>query len=82
MNNILAIRKRLGLRQMEFAKAVGVTQGGVSQYETGRADPSVDVARQVVACAKERGVSICLDDVFAAPTEHLMVGLQAKRDAM
>ena len=52
MNNILAIRKRLGLQQSEFADAIGVTQSNVSHYENGRNDPSLDVGREVVALAK------------------------------
>ena len=67
MNDILSIRKRLGLQQVEFAEAIGVSQGNVSHYETERNDPSPDVGLRVVALAKSRGVLVTLEDVFAAP---------------
>lgn len=65
MNNILAIRRRLGLQQTEFADAIGVTQSNVSHYENGRNDPSLDVGRQVVALAKQMGHCVTLEDVFS-----------------
>ena len=65
MNNILAIRRRLGLQQSEFADAIGVTQSNVSHYENGRNDPSLDVGRQVVALAKQMGHCVTLEDVFS-----------------
>ncbi len=65
MNNILAIRRRLGLQQSEFADAIGVTQSNVSHYENGRNDPSLDVGRQVVAFAKQLGHCVTLEDVFS-----------------
>ena len=65
MNNILAIRRRLGLQQSEFADAIGVTQSNVSHYENGRNDPSLDVGREVVALAKQMGHCVTLEDVFS-----------------
>lgn len=66
MNSILSIRKKLGMQQAEFADAIGVSQGNVSHYETGRNDPSLEVARRVVSLAKDRGEKISLEDVFPA----------------
>jgi DNA-binding XRE family transcriptional regulator len=65
MNNILSIRKRIGLQQVDFAEAIGVSQSNVSHYENGRNDPSLDVGRQVVALARRYGHSLTLEDVFA-----------------
>ena len=65
MNNILAIRRRLGLQQSEFADSIGVTQSNVSHYENGRNDPSLDVGRKVVALAKQMGHCVTLEDVFS-----------------
>lgn len=69
MNNILSIRKRLGLQQTEFAEEVGVTQSNVSHYENGRNDPSPAIGLRVVALAQRRGVVVTLEEVFSAPEE-------------
>lgn len=66
MNEVLSIRQRLGLSQVEFGAAIGVSQPNVSHYETqGQSVPS-DVARRIITAAKERGVSITFDDIYGA----------------
>lgn len=42
MNNIRRIRVEKGFSQLEFAMAMGVTQGAVSHWETGRRKPDID----------------------------------------
>lgn len=37
---IVSLRKRLGLKQSQFAEAVGVTQAAVSQWESAKREPS------------------------------------------
>lgn len=69
MNNILSIRKRLGLQQTEFAEEIGVTQSNVSHYENGRNDPSPAIGLRVVALAQRLGVVVTLEEVFSAPEE-------------
>lgn len=73
MNNILHIRKRLGLTQVAFGEAIGVSQGNVSHYELGRQEVPAEVARRVIAAADERGVSLTFDDIYRigdAPTDQ------------
>jgi len=65
-NNIKQIRERLGLPQASLATAIGVRQSSVSNYERGTQQVSPDVARRVIAVAKERGVTLTFDDVYAA----------------
>lgn len=43
--NIKYFRDRLGITQEELAKAVGVTQGAVSQWEAGATHPSFKMLR-------------------------------------
>ncbi len=64
MNNILHIRKRLGLTQVAFGEAIGVSQGNVSHYEQGRQEVPVDVARRLISAAEERGVVLTFDDIY------------------
>lgn len=46
-DRILEIRKRLGLKQGEFAKAIGVSQATICSYEKGDALPSIDVLKKI-----------------------------------
>lgn len=39
IENIRAIRKKLGLNQIDFWSSIGVTQSGGSRYESGRSMP-------------------------------------------
>lgn len=63
MNALKAIRAKLGVTQAEVADALSVSQGNVSFYENGQNIPS-DVARALIAFAKERGLLIGFDHVY------------------
>ena len=41
------IRKELGLSQLEFARMLGVHQTAVSQWETGRTSPEIEIVKQI-----------------------------------
>ena len=43
-NRIEEIRKSRGIRQEEFAKALGVSRQTISSLETGRYNPSIQLA--------------------------------------
>lgn len=64
MNNILQIRKRLGLSQVAFGKAIDVSQGNVSHYEQGRQEVPPEVARRVIAAAEVMGHAVTFDDIY------------------
>ena len=53
--NIRELRERLGMTQIEFAKAVSVSQGAVSQWELGLTHPGF---RAVMAIAKLTGLTV------------------------
>lgn len=42
MRNIECLRRKAGLTQNDVSKAVGVTQGSVSQWENGTSSPRAD----------------------------------------
>ena len=46
-NKIEAIRKELGIRQEEFAKALGVSRQTISSLENGRYNPSILLAHKI-----------------------------------
>ncbi|MEW6096392.1 MAG: helix-turn-helix transcriptional regulator [bacterium] len=46
-DRILEIRKRLGLKQGEFAKVIGVSQATICSYEKGDALPSIEMLKKI-----------------------------------
>lgn len=64
MNNVLTIRRRLGLSQADFGAAIGVSQGNVSHYEQMRQEVPPHVARQIIEAAAKRGLSLTFDDIY------------------
>ena len=58
-NRIEEIRKERGIRQEEFAKVLGVSRQTISSLETGRYNPSINLAYKI---AKYFGMTI--EDVF------------------
>ena len=64
-NNIRQIRERLELSQIAFSEAISVSQASVSNYECNKQEVSPEVARRVISAARERGVELTFDDVYA-----------------
>ena len=58
-NRIEEIRKERGIRQEDFAKALGVSRQTISSLETGRYNPSILLAHNI---AKFFGMAI--EEVF------------------
>ena len=58
-NRIEAIRRERGIRQEDFARALGVSRQTISSLETGRYNPSIRLAYQI---AKYFGMTI--EEVF------------------
>lgn len=54
-NRVEAIRKERGIRQEDFAKAMGVSRQTISSLETGRYNPSILLAYKI---AKYFGMTI------------------------
>ena len=64
-NKIEAIRKEQGIRQEEFAKALGVSRQTISSLENGRYNPSILLAHRI---AKFFGMTI--EEVFIFDEEE------------
>ena len=47
MPNLKNIREKKGLSQVQLAVMLGVTQGSISAWETGRWEPSLDMIRRI-----------------------------------
>ena len=61
MKVIRKVRRTCGMTQKQLAEALGVTQGAVSQWETGRGGPS---AKMLKPLADVLGVTV--DDLLEA----------------
>ena len=58
-NRVEEFRKQLGLNQEEFAKAIRVSRQTVSSIETGKYNPSLDVAFEIADFFGKR-----IDEIF------------------
>ena len=64
-NRIEEIRKRRGIRQEEFAKALGVSRQTISSLETGRYNPSIFLAHNIA-----KFFSMTIEEVFLFDEEE------------
>ena len=58
-NRIEEIRKSKGIRQEDFAKALGVSRQTISSLETGRYNPSLQLAYKIAIF-----FGLTIEDVF------------------
>ena len=58
-NRIEEIRKARGIRQEEFAKQMGVSRQTISSLETGRYNPSIQLAYKIA-----RYFDLTIEEVF------------------
>lgn len=61
----LALRrglKRAGIRQAEFAKAIGVSQGMVSKFISGKRKPTAEMVQAINAAMAAKGASMAPDE--------------------
>ena len=69
-NRIEEIRKAKGVRQEEFAKALGVSRQTISSLETGRYNPSIFLAYKIA-----RYFDLMIEDVFLFEEEDEKGGM-------
>ena len=58
-NRIEEIRKDKGIRQEDFARALGVSRQTISSLETGRYNPSIQLAYKIA-----RHFDLTIEEVF------------------
>lgn len=63
MNEVKAIRERLGVTQTELGAAIGCTQGNVGHYERGQTLPP-EAAKRLIGFAASRGLALTLDQIY------------------
>jgi len=69
MNATQFIRHRLGMSQVGFAQALGVTQGNICHIEQGRQEVTPRIARRIIALAAKNGIEVTFDDIYAVNPE-------------
>ena len=65
-NRIEEIRKARGIRQEDFARAMGVSRQTISSLETGRYNPSIFLAYKIA-----RYFGMTIEDVFLFEEDNL-----------
>ncbi len=68
MNAIQKLRESLGLSQAQFGFKMGVSQGAVSSWERGEKTPLPAQAKAITVLAKEHGIVLTLDVIYAEVT--------------
>jgi len=63
------IRNNLCLDQEEFAQLLGITTSAVSNYETGRRFPRVDLIRKMIQLSNKNKLNFTLEDFFKEDKE-------------
>jgi DNA-binding XRE family transcriptional regulator len=59
---IRAARALLGMSQVELGRAAGLSETGVVNIETGRADPKVSTLANIIRVLEGRGIEFLGDD--------------------
>lgn len=71
MNQVKAIRERLGVTQKMLGAGIGCTQSNVGHYECGQTVPP-DMAEKLIIYATCRGLTIGFDHIYGnAPVPDL-----------
>ena len=71
--NLSELRKNKGISQEELAKALGVSQGAISAYETGRWEPSIQTIKKMASI-----LECTVDELLSDPKEKLDAELREK----
>ena len=64
MNNLKAIRKHIKLTQSELAKMIGCSPANICHYENKDQPISIEVAKKILAVAKEHGLEASLEYLY------------------
>lgn len=64
MNNMSAIRKRIGITQQQLASILGWKQSRIGNYEAGVRTPDLMSCRRIVNALNSKGAMCSLDSVF------------------
>lgn len=79
MNRVKEIRLKHGVTQTEIAEVAGVSQRAVSQWETGKTDPSAASVSKIAAKYGEDAESIVFEDIKKYPENSIELSAGEKK---
>lgn len=79
MNRVKEIRLKHGVTQTEIAEVAGVSQRAVSQWETGKTDPSAASVSKIAAKYGEDAESIVFEDIKKDPENSIELSAGEKK---
>nr|DAU04872.1 MAG TPA: helix-turn-helix domain protein [Caudoviricetes sp.] len=79
MNRVKEIRLKHGVTQTEIAEVAGVSQRAVSQWETGKTDPSAASVSKIAAKYGEDAESIVFEDIKKGPENSIELSAGEKK---
>lgn len=79
MNRVKEIRLKHGVTQTEIAEVAGVSQRAVSQWETGKTDPSAASVSKIAAKYGEDAESIVFEDTKKDPENSIELSAGEKK---
>lgn len=79
MNRVKEIRLKHGVTQTEIAEVAGVSQRAVSQWETGKTDPSAASVSKIAAKYGEDAETIVFEDTKKDPVTTIELSAGEKK---
>lgn len=79
MNRVKEIRLKHGVTQTEIAEVAGVSQRAVSQWETGKTDPSAASVSKIAAKYGEDAESIVFEETKKDPVTTIELSASEKK---
>lgn len=64
ISQVKVIRQKLLLTQVEFADKLGISKQMVSNYESGKYNPSMKMIKKLMELCHQHGIAIRTDDFF------------------
>ncbi len=74
---LITLRKQLGLSQQAMADAVGVHSNSWKKYESGQAQPSIDVLKKIATALHVSTDSLLFDEQERGPNDEFRLRFEA-----
>ena len=74
---LITLRKQLGLSQQAMADAVGVHSNSWKKYESGQAQPSLDVLKKIAMALHVSTDSLLFDEQERGPNDEFRLRFEA-----
>lgn len=79
-SRLIALRKQRGLSQQAMADAIGIHANSWKKYETGQAQPSIDVLKKIAVALHVSTDFLLFDEHERGPGDDLTLEFEAVRE--